>query len=104
MDVLIPTEHLSTLFSDSGFPETLYCFVDDKGLEHGLADTDCGGWLAVFASKDEAEQYGKPFIDMGLTKHQVSFDEAREVASNKFPPLQGLLLLRDGDPLLHYIR
>src|SRR5579872_5966246 len=96
---------LPVLGLDETFPDVLYVLFHGGSGRYGCFCHDGVHGLACFSSENSAFRFAE-WIDLsGMATHEVSFEEAREVAKGRPMPVVALMLLDEIDnPQIHFVR
>jgi hypothetical protein len=90
---------------DETFPDILYVLHHSASGRYGCFCHGGVHGLACFSAENGAARFAE-FIEMGgMSIHEVSFDEAREVAKSRPLPVVALMLLdKLEEPQVHFVR
>ncbi len=101
------TETLTTpiLGIENAFPETVHVLHHPPSGKYGCYCHQGVHGLACFSSESAAFRFAE-WIDLsGMVAHEVSFDEAREIAKGRPMPIVSVMLLDNlSEPKIHYVR
>lgn len=87
------------------FPDTLYILHHPASGKYGCFLHAGTHGVACFSTENGALRFSELIDLCGMTSHQVSFDEAREVAKGRPHPVTALILLDDpSDPHVHFVK
>ncbi|MBL8049305.1 MAG: hypothetical protein JNJ45_11560 [Chthonomonas sp.] len=102
---MIETDVAPILGLGNDWPDTLYIVQDPRSGKYGCYRYQDIHGLAAFSSEALSAQFARDFDLPGMTTHEVSFDEAREVAKSRPMPVVALMLCDvPHEPLIHFIR
>jgi hypothetical protein len=90
---------------DSDFPNALYLLYHPASMKYGCYCHDGVHGLACFSTESGAFRFAE-WIDLGgMSSVEVTFDQAREVAKSRPPPVVSLMLLdKLHEPKIHFVR
>lgn len=90
---------------DNDFPDVVYLLTHPASGKYGCYCHEGVHGLACFSTEAAAFRFAE-WIDLsGMTTEELTFDEAREVAKDRPPPIVSLMLLDSlTNPKIHFVR